>query len=782
VISVIGVLGTTLPALASATPKPARAHHQLPAAAHRSQPIPPLRRPPLPAGQHYACSAPVHLGQMACMTIVNTKPRTPVGWAVPASTSGNYGPAALRAAYKIATASARNGRGRTIAIVDAYSDPKAAADLNVYRSHYHLGPCTTANHCLRIVNEFGHVRPLPAGDPDWAMEESLDLDMVSAICPKCHILLVEARSPNTPDLGTAENTAIRMGARYVSNSWSGGEFFGQDSTNGYFNHPGDVIDFASGDYGYGPVYPADLQYVTAIGGTSLKHASNRRGWNETAWGAADSSPTPPVGGTGGGCSGLEPKPSWQREDATASGGCLLRTENDVSAVADPTTGVLIYDTYQQSGLFEVGGTSAATPIITSIYALAGMPTRGSYPAEYAYLHARHLFDVTSGLNGKCESFRQYLCHGTRGYDGPTGLGTPNGLAAFTDNSAHRVALVDPGTQDVTVGTSFALTITGLDTTAASAPHWSATGLPTGLTVKAVSNTTNAKITGTLPGSPHTYQVAVTAKDGRVTGTTHFNIVVVPSLSATNPPSGAVTLTGTGFCLDGGTDAVAQPVTIRSCGNPASQDWAYTASASIADTGTLQIAGKCLSLAGTSAVLGNCTGSSQTLWGYLGLGALWNLATGGCLNVAQQAAGTQAKTVSCNFGPTQTWDMPAGPMVGGAGQLCLKNPSFGHVKVAACDFGGGADRRELWTLQGTGLISNDQSGLCLAANGTFSATAVTAESCDFNNLAQTWEPGPGGQMINLGSGKCLADPNSGEAGTTLVQNDCYGDLGEIWGLN
>ena len=715
------------------------------------------------------------------MSIVASRPHHESGWAVPATASNSYGPSALRGAYKIATAAAKNGGGRLVAIVDAFNDPKAASDLATYRRHFHLGSCTTSSGCLKIVNQSGHASPLPNANADWATEESLDLDMVSAICPKCHILLVEAKNDMTSNLGTAEKTAVAKGARYVSNSWSGPEGFGQDEFNGDFNHPGDVIDFAAGDFGYAPAYPTDLQYVTAVGGTSLRHASNKRGWSETVWGTADSQLT--QDGTGGGCSGLEPKPSWQRADATAPDGCLLRTENDVSAVSDPNTGVLIYDTYRStpSGLFEIGGTSAATPIITAIYALAGSPTRGSYPAQYPYLHPGHLFDVTSGTNGKCEKFRQYLCHGERGYDGPTGLGTPNGTGAFTDNSAHRVTLVDPGTQDVAVGASFSLTITGLDTRHVSSLRWSATGLPAGLSVHAVSNSTKGKVTGTLPRAAHTYHVAVTAKDGRVTGTTHFTIVVAPNLAGPNPPSGAITLfANTSLCLDGGTDAVSQPVKVQNCGNATSQDWAYTADGRPDDNGTVRIAGKCLSIgSGTDLALGNCNGSLKELWGYLGGGALFNLGTGGCLADPGQSAGTKADTSNCTFDNSQIWNLPGGPLIEGAGALCLNNPSGSRVTVSKCRYN--SVPGQLWSLDGDFTIS-DSSGQCLAANGQFSATAVTVQPCDDTNNAQIWEPGPGGQLINFGSGKCLADNGNGGPGTVVVQNDCYGDSGELWGLN
>ncbi len=786
VVAVVSALGATVPAAATTVPAAATtssaratAAHPRPGVARNVLPFAAARRPTLPAGERYVCPTPSRPGQMTCMSIIATRPNHALGWAAPATASNSYGPSDLRSAYKITSQAARNGAGRLVAIVDAFKDPNAASDLASYRRHFHLSACTTSSGCLKIVNQFGHASPLPSADAQWATEESLDLDMVSAICPKCHILLIEARSPQTSDLGTAEDTAIAKGARYVSNSWSGTEFVGQDEFDSDFNHPGDVLDFAAGDFGYAPAYPTDLQYVTAIGGTSLQHAKNGRGWSETVWGAPNSQVI--QDGTSGGCSGLEPKPSWQRADATAPGGCLLRTENDVSAVADPNTGVLIYDTYQASGLFEIGGTSAATPIITSIYALAGAPTRGSFPAEYPYLHTRHLFDVTAGTNGKCEKFRQYLCHGERGYDAPTGLGTPNGTGAFTDNSAHRVALVDPGTQDLPVGGSFFRTITGLDTRHASSLRWSATGLPSALSIHAVKNSTDGRITGTLPGAARTYHVTVTAKDGSVTGTTVFNIVAVPSMTGANPPSGPITLfASTSLCLDDGTGAVSQPVKIRSCGPPTSQDWTVAADGGPDDAGTVQIAGKCLSInGGTHVVLGNCDGALRELWAYLGFGALFNLATGGCLAVPHQTAGTQADTANCTFGDPQTWNLPGGPLIEGAGKLCLNNPSGTVVKVSDCDFN--SDLTQLWTLEGDGTITNN-SGKCLAVNGLFSATAVTVQTCDDLNGEQVWEPTPGGQLFNIGSGQCLADSNNGASGTVVVQNDCYGDAGELWGLN
>jgi subtilase family serine protease len=326
-----------------------------------------------------------------------------------AATPQGYGPSDLRSAYGLPTS---GGNGRTIAIVDANDDPTAEADLGVYRSTYGLPACTTANGCFKKVNQSGVQGSYPAADSGWAQEISLDLDMASAICPNCHILLVEASSSSLTNLGTAVNTAARLGANTISNSYGGSESSSETSWDlSYYNHPGIVVTASSGDSGYGVEYPAASQYVTAVGGTSLTRASNSRGWSETAW-----------PGAGSGCSAFEPKPSWQ-----TGSGCSNRTVADVSADADPNTGVAVYDTYRTGGWLVFGGTSVASPIVASVYALAGNEASVSY-GSFPYGPTGSLFDVTSGSNGSCGG--SYLCTAGPGYDGPTGLGTPNGTSAF----------------------------------------------------------------------------------------------------------------------------------------------------------------------------------------------------------------------------------------------------------------------------------------------------------------------------------------------------------------
>jgi hypothetical protein len=424
--------------------------------------------------------------QMACDAIRVTDSTEPPalspGAVNPNATPAGLTPSNLDSAYKL---SATGGSGQTVAIVDAQNDPTAAADLATYRSQFGLPACTTATGCLQIVNQNGATSPLPANDSGWAGEESLDLDMVSAICPSCHIILIEANSASDANLYAAEDRAVTMGAKFVSNSWGGGEYSTQTTDDSHFNHPGVAITVSSGDNGTGAEYPATSRYVTAVGGTHLVTASNSRGWTETAW-----------SGAGSGCSAFDAKPSWQ----TVTTSCSRRAEADVSAVADPATGVAVYQTFGASGWVVYGGTSVAAPVIAGVYALAGTPAAGTYPASFPYSHAANLFDVTSGSNGSCGA---PICTAGTGWDGPTGLGTPNGTAGFAGTPA-ALALNNPGSQSGTVGTAVSLT---LSASGGTAPYtFSATGLPAGLSISS-----GGVISGT-PTTIGTYTVTATVHD------------------------------------------------------------------------------------------------------------------------------------------------------------------------------------------------------------------------------------------------------------------------------
>jgi subtilase family serine protease len=363
-----------------------------------------------------ACALDLRDGRSHCnLKLLTNLKKIPLATAAPAA---GYGPSDIQGAYKLPASA---GAGQTIAIVDAYDDKTAEADLATYRSTYGLPACTTANGCFKKVNQSGAQGSYPANNQGWGVEISLDLDMVSATCPNCHILLVEATSNSNANLYAAEDTAARLGATAISNSYGASETSSDPSSNSHFNHPGIPITVSSGDGGYGVEYPAASPYVTAVGGTTLSKASNSRGWTESAW-----------SGAGSGCSAYEAKQSWQTDSA-----CGKRTVADVSAVADPNTGVNVYDSNCTginkllgqcfSGWGVVGGTSASAPIIASVYGLAGNGSSVTY-GSYPYSHTSSLFDVTSGNNGSCSG--SYLCTSGAGFDGPTGLGTPNGVGAF----------------------------------------------------------------------------------------------------------------------------------------------------------------------------------------------------------------------------------------------------------------------------------------------------------------------------------------------------------------
>jgi subtilase family serine protease len=356
--------------------------------------------------------------------------------AQPAGTLGNngaYDPSYLESAYNITTLiSSGAGRGQVVALVDAYDDPNISADLSSYRGYFGLPAlpdCTTwpsTTPCFNKVNQVGARGSYPAPDSSWSEEIALDVEMVSAICPNCSIVLVEANSNTYGDLMAAVTEAVALGANVVSNSYGSGEWSGETGPgmDSVFNHPGVAFTASTGDAGYGVEWPAASMYVTAVGGTSLNQATNTgtRNATETAW-----------AGAGSGCSAFEPKPAWQTDAA-----CAMRTVADVSAVADPSTGVWIYDTYGGAGWNILGGTSVAAPIVGSVYALAGNSLSTSVQLNGdPYSHTTALFDASGGSNGSCGG--TYLCTGVVGYDGPTGLGTPNGSAAFANMVAAPVA-------------------------------------------------------------------------------------------------------------------------------------------------------------------------------------------------------------------------------------------------------------------------------------------------------------------------------------------------------
>ncbi|MCL8023890.1 S53 family peptidase [Nocardioides bruguierae] len=357
------------------------------------------------------CASRTPLGEATCHAekLVDAAGRAPQLSAPP---STGLTPSGLQDAYGLTGLSSG---GATVAIIDAYGYDNLEADLATYRSEFGLPACTTASGCLTIMDQTGGSN-LPRMDVGWAQEQALDVDAVSAACPDCKIVVVQAKSASFANLGTAVQTAASLpGVVAISNSYGGSD--APDSTYGaYYDHPGIAVTASTGDNGYqGGSYPASSSYVTAVGGTSLVQASGTtRGWSESVW-----------DGAGSGC-------SQNTALAAAAGydtGCSGRAMADVAAAADPSEGGLAvyYPSSRRASTWgQFGGTSESAPIIASVYALSG-DTSG-YANAKPYAHPELLNDVTSGSNGTCSTAQ--LCTARTGWDGPTGLGTPNGVGAF----------------------------------------------------------------------------------------------------------------------------------------------------------------------------------------------------------------------------------------------------------------------------------------------------------------------------------------------------------------
>lgn len=387
---------------------------------------------------HRACGAPPP-GAAACTALrLVSVARAAAPFASPAGTQ-YLTPQALHAAYTLPGETAVSST-QTVAVIDAFDDPTAEADLGVYDETFGLPACTSANGCFRKLNEHGQTSPLPPVEGEWASEISIDVQMVHAICQNCHVLLVEASSEEFSDLGTAVNAAVKAGATEVSNSYGGPEepalasLFTELNAS-YYEHSGVVITASSGDCGYlnegcpgrlaAADFPADSPDVVAVGGTTL--AKRKEAWSSTVWQEG-----------GGGCSQIFAAAPWQSAvaDFAATGCEAQRSVADVAAIGNPSTGVEIYDSTPESagaptGWGVWGGTSVASPIIAAEFALAGGSHGVAFPAATLYSHlgnGEDLYDVVSGSNGVCGT--RISCQAAVGYDGPSGVGSPIGLGAF----------------------------------------------------------------------------------------------------------------------------------------------------------------------------------------------------------------------------------------------------------------------------------------------------------------------------------------------------------------
>jgi streptogramin lyase len=451
---------------------------------------------------------------------------------------GGFDPSDLRSAYKLPST---GGSGQTVAIVDAYNDPNAESDLAAYRSHYGLSECTKENKCFKKVNQKGEEGSYPTGSAGWSVEISLDLDMVSAACPGCHILLVEANNAeNIGELAAAANEAAKLGATEISNSYgepeeyeSEGKGFAKYDSD--YTHPGIPVTVSAGDEGYdnweagakSPSFPATVPDVISVGGTTLLPTEEgSRGWAETVWG------TEGFYSSSGGCSKTQSKPSWQ-DFYTA---CEHRMDNDVAAVADPSTPVSIYDTYGYSEKWhDVGGTSVASPFIAGVEGLSTSYSRSLEGADAFYLDASHMFDITKGTNFAKEEgcTPTSLCNAGTGYDGPSGNGTPDGaleLKGAPVNTVLPVASPEPPDQAVPESTTNG---TWTNEPTGYTYQWERCNA-TGGECKEISGATSSTYTPVEADVEHTLVVKVTAKNSEGSNSA--------SSAATNKvkPIGAIT--------------------------------------------------------------------------------------------------------------------------------------------------------------------------------------------------------------------------------------------------
>jgi hypothetical protein len=630
-----------------------------------------------------ACAAAARAATVTCQVL--TQP------AVNASAAG-YGPADLQSAYGLQSAS--SGTRQTVAVVAAYDDPNIEADLAVYRSAYGLKPCTAADGCFRAVNASGQASPLPAASASWAAVTSADLDVVSAVCPNCHILLVEAASEAITDMGPAVNTAVTLGARFVDIGWAMPEVpadTGYDTS--YFNHSAVAIVAPSaqaqpGGTGSGLIgYPAASPHVTAVGGSTLTNTGGGlRGWTESAWPQ-----------TGSGCSAYEPKPTRQSDS-----GCPgKRTLNDVAADADPDLGsgaVASYDSYGDSGYpapgwAATGGTTIAAAIIAGGYALAGTPAASTYPTDYPYGHPGGLNDITAGSTGTCSA--AYLCTSGAGYDAPTGMGTPSFTMAFDNSGAHGGAIYSdvPGKciDDNKHATTNGNPINIFGCNGGANQNWT---LHADGTVQVYGKCMDVSHSGTANGTKTDLytcngtgaQKWLVRANGELVNPESGKCLDDPSATATDntqlqiwdcsdgagqrwtEPYGVPSATGAvvsavtaGLCLDDLKSSTAghNPIDIFTCNGTTAQQWTITAG------GTFQVVGMCMDITGAKTADGTliqlftCNGFGNQQWRVLSDGELLNPLSGKCLDDPKGTTviRTQLQLATCTGAAEQRWTTP-----------------------------------------------------------------------------------------------------------------------------
>ena len=622
----------------------------------------------LPAGVRYACPPPTTPGVMTCTALLRTQaPARASASAGPAATApAGYGPPDLQSAYGVQGAS--EGTRQTVAIVVPYDDATAEADLAVYRSQYGLPPCTTADGCFTKVDLSG----APTNNAGWAATAQVSMDVVSAVCPNCHIMLVEAVADDMSDLGAAVQTAASDGAQVVDFTGTTAEFSGETSDDVYFDQPGVAIVAGAGDTGYpGVSYPAASPYVTAVGGTVLTaDSSTARGWTETAW-----------PDTGSGCSSYEPEPSWQDSVDTQ---CTGRMDNDVSAVAasaSSETPVAYYDSYDEDGWGQAGGTVVSASVVSAIYAMGGQIASGSNPASYPYSHPDMLNAVTSGSNGTCTVTS--WCTAGAGYNGPGGLGTPGSVAPFTSTGTLSGAI------------------------------WN------GSLDECLENPNNSTTNGN--------KVEISSCDGDAdqqwTVESDYKIE-----------------TGNGMCLgaDGGGDAaVGAAVWVWVC--PAGLSWQPNYPQRLSP----ERAGICLGVSGTTSgsetEISSCGTAASQQWTLpypvpTSTGEIMPQSdTAECIGLTGDNSTNPTGLYGCDGDTNQTWTVEANGSIKSANGKCLDVHDSGTANGTEVDYAGcGGDGAQQWLIESDGSLLNPESGRCLAS----ASSSLVLEACTYT-AAQEW---------------------------------------------
>jgi ricin-type beta-trefoil lectin protein/putative Ig domain-containing protein len=771
----------------------------------------------LPSNVTRECPAPT-AGTFGCMALVRTDVTSD-----PSSPAG-YGPMELQSAYNLAAAAASDGSGVTVAVVDAYADPNAITDFNTYRQDYGLPGCdaTTEAGCLTVMAEEGYS---PAPNAAWAAQESMDVDMIAAVCPKCHVLLAEAASDSQADLEATANEAVSKGAKFESLGFGMPESAG-DTYQGLqfepFGETGVAVTAAAGDGGYGVQYPASSQFVTAVGGTTLtRDMNNPRTWSESVW-----------AGTGAGCSATQFKPSWQ-----ADTGCANRTQNDVAAVADPQTGVAFYDTYDSAGWGEGGGTNVSSAIIAAVYALAGAPEHYTYAASYPYRDPAALYPVTSGSDGTCTS--AYLCAAGAGYSGPAGLGTPDGTAAFAAPSGNVVTLYrDSANPSIPLQYPYGIDgMVALDSQIHPSMVASVTGQPPGMTVSPCGPGVHG-CTLDLDGAPTqvgTFTAHVTVKDDTgASATVSVPVTVDDVIPNFGAPLQSVTIGKSVSLPVTATSTAGDALDFAVNGLPPGLSYAKTGPDQITFTGTSTTPGTYTTTITATNPLGG-SGTGQVQWivhGTIAVKSQANLTSdvGGAAAVTigaiDSVKGAQLSYFATGLPPgvyqgtvPDTNVISGWPTKAGTYHVTLtvtdnyrastsesftwtvkdsaSSEAYGPIRL---DLGGkclddGTGVR-IWNCNGTGsqnwTIAQDGTirgrGECLTESGTnYGSRVVLAECTDAASQrwqaqeepAQSLDGWAGPALVNAASGHCLGDPGGNRNGVYVEMLACNVGASKTW---